>query len=119
MTPTDPTPPGSDTPDSTPPGPDEGKMILVTIITERLLRDRILAGIHAAGARGHTLTDVTGEGTRRIAAHEWEGPSVKVETIVTAPVAERIREFVADRFFQHHSVIVYSQPVQVMRTHRF
>lgn len=104
-----------------PPSPDPGlgTMILVTIITERLLRDRILEGVHAAGARGHTLTDVTGEGSRRIAAHEWEGPSVKIETIVPQAVAERIRDFVADHFFEHHAVILYTQRVEVIRKERF
>lgn len=105
--------------DALPPAPEARTLLLVTIITERLLRDRIVDGIHAAGARGHTLTDVTGEGSRRIAAHEWEGPSVKIETIVSETVAAKIRSFVAERFFEHHSVILYTQPVEVMRGHRF
>ena len=92
---------------------------LVTIVAERILRDRILEGIAQAGARGHTLTEVTGEGPRHIGAHEWEGLSVKVETLVNEEVAERILELVSDRYFEHHSVIIYTSKVEVLRGDRF
>ncbi len=94
-------------------------MTLVTIIVERFLRDRVLAGIREAGARGFTLTDVTGEGTSQIHAHEWEGPSVKVETLVSERVASRIVAMVAERYFEHHAVIVFTSTVQVVRASRF
>ncbi|TVP45798.1 MAG: transcriptional regulator [Gemmatimonadales bacterium] len=94
-------------------------MTLVTIVAERILRDRVLEGIRKAGSRGFTLTDVTGEGSRLIHAHEWEGPSVKVETLVSPEVAERIVAMVAERYFEHHAVIVYTAEVQVVRARRF
>jgi nitrogen regulatory protein P-II 2 len=92
---------------------------LVTIVAERILRDRIVALLRTAGAKGYTISDVVGEGTRPVAAHEWEGPSVKVETLVPADVAERILASVADRYFQHHSVIIYTSEVRVLRGERF
>jgi len=99
--------------------PETSSMTLVTVIAERLLRDRILNGIRDAGSRGFTLTDVTGEGSSEIRAHEWEGPSVKVETLVPGDVADRIVAWVARRYFQHHAVIVYTSEVQVVRAGRF
>ncbi len=92
---------------------------LVTVVAERILRDRLLEAIQAAGARGYTLTDVTGEGTRHLAAHEWEGPNVKLETLVNEEVAERILQALAERYFDHHSLIVYTSRVQVLRGDRF
>jgi nitrogen regulatory protein P-II 2 len=107
-------------PDSSPPDPPaRSPMTLVTIVAERILRDRVLEGIRKAGSRGFTLTDVTGEGSRLIHAHEWEGPSVKVETLVSPEVAERIVAMVAERYFEHHAVIVYTAEVQVVRARRF
>lgn len=99
--------------------PTTSPMTLVTVIAERILRDRVLAGIRKAGSRGFTLTDVTGEGSRLIHAHEWEGPSVKIETLVPSEVAERIIAMVAERYFEHHAVIVYTSQVQVVRAKRF
>jgi len=92
---------------------------LVTIIAERILRERVLEGIRSVGARGYTLTEVIGEGTSHISAHEWEGPSIKVDTLVSDEVAEQIVDLIADRFFRHHSIIIYTSRVQVLRGDRF
>lgn len=92
---------------------------LLTIVAERILRDRIVEALRSAGASGYTMTDVIGEGTRNIAAHEWEGPSVKVETLVPAEIAGQIISFVSDRYFQHHSIILYTSEVHVLRGERF
>jgi hypothetical protein len=94
------------------------ELTLVTLVAERILRDRLVERIHELGARGHTLTDVTGEGTSHIHAHEWEGPSVKIETLVPPDVAEKIVASAA-RYFQHHAVIVYTQTVRVVRKDKF
>lgn len=99
--------------------PSTSPMTLVTVIAERIVRDRVLDGIRKAGSRGFTLTNVTGEGSRLIHAHEWEGPSVKIETLVPMNVAERIIAMVAERYFEHHAVIVYTSQVQVIRARRF
>ena len=91
---------------------------LVTIVAERGVRDRLLDAIHRLGATGHTLTDVQGEGSRGVRAVRG-GPSVKIETVVPAAVADRIAEHVAERYFAHHSVIVYLQDVQVLRGSKY
>lgn len=92
--------------------------ILVTIVAERILRDRLVERIRELGSRGFTLTDVTGEGSRGVHAHEWEGPSVKIETLVPPEIAERIVAAVA-RYFEHHAVIVFTSTVQVVRRQKF
>lgn len=91
---------------------------LVTIVAERFLRDRLVERIRACGARGFTLSDVSGEGSRAISPHEWEGPSVKIETLVPEEVAARIVDQVAG-FFEHHAVIVYTSQVNVVRPGKF
>lgn len=91
---------------------------LVTIVAERLLKDRLTAKIRELGAKGFTLTEVQGEGSRRIHAHEWEGPSVKIETLVRREVADQIVEAVS-RFFEHHAIIVYLSEARVVRAPKF
>ncbi len=88
---------------------------LVTIVAERILKDRLLEDIRTCGARGFTLTDASGEGSRGVRASEWEGRNTKIETVVSAEVADRIVNHVADHFFKHHAVIVYTQEVHVVR----
>ncbi|MEM0962118.1 MAG: DUF3240 family protein, partial [Bacteroidota bacterium] len=82
---------------------------LVTIIAERHLRDKLVDAVHRLGATGHTLTDVAGEGSRNAGGGRITGANIKLETIVAPAVAEGIAEHVAERYFQHHSVIVYVQ----------
>ena len=92
---------------------------LVTIVTEVTIRDRLLDAIHRLGASGHTLYEVRGEGSRGMHGTTWERPSVKIETIVTADIAEAIASHVADTYFKHHSVIVYVQDVEVVRGSKY
>ena len=54
------------------------ELTLVTIITERLLRDEIIDRLKETGVSGYTLSDTT-EGSRGIRASEWEGKNVKIE----------------------------------------
>jgi len=94
------------------------KATMVTIVAERLLRDRLVEKIRALGAKGFTLTEVQGEGTRGVHAHDFQGPSVKIETLVREEVAEQIVEAVA-KYFEHHAVIVYLSEARVVRVTKF
>ncbi|MEM1268530.1 MAG: transcriptional regulator [Bacteroidota bacterium] len=92
---------------------------LVTIVTERILEDRLLRTITKLGAKGYTLTQATGKGSRGVRASEWEGPDTRIETLVSAEVARRILEHVAEHFFEHYAVIVYAQDAEVVRGDKY
>jgi nitrogen regulatory protein P-II 2 len=92
---------------------------LVTVVAERVLRSRLIDEVHALGARGFTLTEVTGEGSRGVRASEWEGANVKLETIVPADVADRIVDHISATYFAWHAVIVYVQDVDVVRGDKY
>lgn len=92
---------------------------LVTIVTERILEDRLLRTLLDLGAKGYTLTQATGKGSRGVRASEWEGPDTKIEALVSPDVAERIVDHVADVFFEHYAVIVYVQDAAVVRGEKY
>ncbi len=92
---------------------------LVTLVAERLLRDRLLEAVQRLGATGYTITDVHGRGTRGVRHNALDGPSVKLEVIVPLEVAEAIVEHVAEAYFQYYSVIVYVQEVKVVRPSKY
>lgn len=92
---------------------------LVTIITERILEDRLLRTIVKLGARGYTLTQATGKGSRGVRASEWEGPDTRIETLVSPSVAEAIVANLAENFFEHYAVIVYVQDAEVVRGEKY
>ena len=92
---------------------------LVTIVTERILEDRLLRTLSELGAKGWTLTKATGRGSRGVRASEWEGPDTRIETLVSPPVAEAIVEHIAEHFFEHYAVIVYVQDADVVRGEKY
>ncbi|MGB9738760.1 P-II family nitrogen regulator [Chloroflexus sp.] len=92
---------------------------LVTIITEAILEERILRELRQLGARGYTVGEVRGEGTRGVHASEWEGKSLRIETLVAPEVAEQILQHLATTYFPYFAVIAYMIDVQVVRGDKF
>ena len=92
---------------------------LVTIVAERILEDRLLRRLDALGAKGYTLTQATGKGSRGVRASEWEGPDTRIETLVGPKVAEAIVGYIAEHFFEHYAVIVYVQDAEVVRGDKY
>ena len=92
---------------------------LVTIVTERILEDRMLRTLDKLGAKGYTLTQATGKGSRGVRASEWEGPDTRIETLVSPKVADAIVEHIAENFFEHYAVIVYVQDAEVVRGDKY
>jgi len=71
------------------------------------------------GAKGYTLTQATGKGSRRVRASEWEGKDTKIETLVSEEVADAIVANVSNTFFEHYAVIVWVQDAQVVRGDKY
>jgi nitrogen regulatory protein P-II 2 len=92
---------------------------LVTIVAEAVLESRIIRDVRDLGARGFTLTKVHGEGSRGVRASEWEGGNVKIETIVSPAVANRILRHVAESYFEHYAVVAYVTDVGVVRGEKY
>jgi nitrogen regulatory protein P-II 2 len=91
----------------------------ITIISEALLEDRLIRDVKTCGAKGYTITQAHGEGTRGVRASQWEGGNIKLETIVSETVADAILEMVASKYFQHFAVIAYLETVAVVRGEKY
>lgn len=95
------------------------ELYLVTIISERFLKDEILDIIRNSGSTGFTISDVEGEGSRGIRASEWEGKNVKIETIVNKDTGNKIIDSISDTYFENYAVIVYATNVRVVRGDKY
>ncbi len=91
----------------------------VTIVAEALLEERLLREIRELGAQGYTVGQVRGEGSRGVRASEWEGKNVRIETLVSAEVADRILTHIAEEYFEHYAVVAYLSDVQVVRGEKY
>ena len=92
---------------------------LVTIVAEALLESRLTRDLKKLGARGYTITEARGEGSRGVRSSEWEGSNLKVEAVVSPAVANKIMAYLAEHYFPHYAVIAYVQTVEVARGEKY
>ena len=95
------------------------ELTLVTIITERLLRDEIIDRLKETGVSGYPLSDTTGEGSRGIRASDWEGKNVKIEVIANHDMATKIIQQISNKYFENYAVVAYTQKVNVVRGEKY
>jgi nitrogen regulatory protein PII len=91
----------------------------VTVVAEALVAERLEADMLKLGATGYTTTEADGRGSRGVRASEWEGKNIKVETVVSPEVADKILECLADHYFAHFAVIAYAHDVEVVRGEKY
>ncbi len=91
----------------------------ITVVAEPVLEDRLTADLRRLGATGFTVCDVRGEGSRGMRASELPGAGVKIETLVSPAVADRILERVATHYFPHYAVIAWVTDVAVVRGDKY
>lgn len=92
---------------------------LLTVIAEAYLEPRLLEQIKTLGARGYSVSEVRGEGSRGVRASEWEGRNVKIETMVSVEVADLILQHVAAHYFANYAVVAYITDVHAVRGDKY
>ena len=92
---------------------------LVTIVAEPVLEEQIVELLHRLGARGHTVTDSRGAGSRGMRASDPPGGGIRIEVVVSAEVADRILGHVAEQYFPNYAVIAFVSSVDVVRGDKY
>lgn len=95
------------------------QLTLLTIITEDVLAEVIEREIEQLGAKGFTFSSVKGKRMGYIRDNPWEGENVKIETIVTEEISQKILKHLQGKYFERFAMIAFTQAVQVIRSHHF
>lgn len=95
------------------------KLKLVTIITEAVLEPQLIQSIKKLGAKGHTAINSHGEGTSGIRSGEIPGENVRIETLVSDQVAEKIMEHLSTEYFKDYALICYVTEAEVLRSEKY
>jgi hypothetical protein len=90
-------------------------LCLLTIIAEALLKERLIHDLREAGAKGFTITDADGEGCRQRRVGEILGANIRLETIVSDEVADRLLHLLSTDYFERYAVIAFISTVNVVR----
>lgn len=92
---------------------------LLTIIAEESLAQLIEQEIEELGAKGFTLTAVSGKSLGNTRDNPWEGENIKIETIVNAESSQKILNHLQQKYFDRYAIIAFTQPVRVVRSDHF
>ena len=96
-----------------------GSVVCVTIVAESILESRLVDDLRAAGALGWTISSAHGEGPRGRRVSDLEGGNVRVETLVSEDVAERIWARLAEAYFPNYAITAWTHDVHVARPDRY
>lgn len=92
---------------------------MVVIVAEPVLETRLVSELLGLGAKGFSIVDGRGEGSRHAHATDLPGSNVRIETIVRSEVADRIMEHVSAHYFTNYSFIAYVIDVAVARGEKY
>lgn len=91
----------------------------ITVVSEALISEQIIDDFINLGASGYTTTAAEGRGSRGVRASEWEGRNVKIESVVSPLVADKILERLANNYFKNYAVIAWMHDVEVVRGDKY
>ncbi|MBM4406899.1 MAG: transcriptional regulator [Chloroflexi bacterium] len=93
---------------------------LVTIITEAVLERQIAQDVKRLGAKGYTITQARGEGSKGLRRADFDlGSNIRIEVVCTQAVAEAIVTHLMKVYYQSYAMIVYLADVEVLRPEKF
>jgi nitrogen regulatory protein PII len=95
-------------------------LTLITIITETALESLLIKDILKLGAKGYTITDVRGSGSRGNRNAGWDASAnIRIEIVCTNTVSEAIAKHLQKTYYENYAMIIYTSEVNVLRPEKF
>lgn len=95
------------------------KRKLMTLVIEASLAHRLEEDILECGAKGFTSSIAHGEGPRNQRSSDIEGGNVRIETVVSEEVLEKILEKLRTDYFPLYAISCWVSDVEVVREQRY
>lgn len=93
---------------------------LLTIVTEAALEETLVRDIETLGARGYTITDARGKGSRGRRDATWAPhANIRLEVLCGADTALAICAALRERYSDNYSMVMYVGDVDVLRPEKF
>lgn len=96
------------------------KRVALTIVTESVIENTLLADLDQLGVRGYTVWDARGRGSRGVRDANWdEAANIRIEVVCNRPLAETLLAHLRERYYANYAMIAYLQEVEVLRAEKF
>jgi len=93
---------------------------LVVLVCEEALEAIIAPDLLAAGAKGYTVCDARGRGSRGVRDARWRlSSNVRMEILCREDVAQRIVEMIVTKYSDNFGLVVYMLDVETIRGDKF
>jgi hypothetical protein len=92
---------------------------LLVVVAEEAVAPKIVEDIKRLGASGYTMVDAHGEGSRGKRMGRVGETNARIESVVSAEVAERILARLAEQYFPRYAVIAWTSDVAVVRGDKY
>ncbi len=93
---------------------------LLTVICEAALENTLLHDLESLGARGYTVIDVRGMGSRGQRDATWSPlANIRVEVLCNAQTADAILKALRERYSEDYSMVLFVADVEVLRPEKF
>ena len=93
---------------------------MLTIVTESVIENTLLADLDRLGARGYTVTDARGRGSRGVRDANWdEAANIRIEVICSRDMAESLLDHLQQHYYANYAMVACLHEVEVLRPEKF
>ncbi|AKS41318.1 P-II family nitrogen regulator [Wenzhouxiangella marina] len=93
---------------------------LLTVITETALEHPLQRDLRTLGAKGYTISDARGKGSRGQRDADWEASgNIRLEVVGDEATVRRIAEHLQQRYYDNYAMIIWLSDVEVLRPGKF
>lgn len=94
--------------------------LMLTIVTESVIENALLADLDRLGVRGYTVTDARGRGSRGVRDANWdEAANIRIEIICARPLANAVLAHLQERYYDNYAMVACAHEVEVLRPGKF
>jgi hypothetical protein len=93
---------------------------LLTVITEAAIEQPLLRDLERLGARGYTVSDARGRGSRGVRDAGWkEAANIRVEVICPRVQAEAMLTHLQTHYYANFAMVAFLQDIEILRPEKF
>lgn len=93
---------------------------LLTIVTEATIERMLVKDLDKIGARGYTVTDARGKGSRGMRTGTWDqNSSIRIEVVCDERMTGAITEYILQNYYEYYAMILFITDVEVLRPEKF